>query len=212
VILSPRTEQQRSFDHEKTMKKIKGKLLMTAAEIDLVLARISAEIVEKLSPQDEFAIIGIRRRGVHLAQRLCRKLEAILKRSIPFGILDITLYRDDLTTVSNRPMLRETLIDFDINNISLVLVDDVLYTGRTIRAALDGIIDLGRPKRVQLAVLVDRGLRELPIQADYVGKHIQTAEDETVEVQLIEEDQDERVVLLKRTQAAHAAEDAVKER
>jgi pyrimidine operon attenuation protein / uracil phosphoribosyltransferase len=212
VILSPRIEQQRSFDHEKTMKKIKGKLLMTAAEIDLVLARISAEIVEKLSPQDEFAIIGIRRRGVHLAQRLCRKLEAILKRSIPFGILDITLYRDDLTTVSNRPMLRETLIDFDINNISLVLVDDVLYTGRTIRAALDGIIDLGRPKRVQLAVLVDRGLRELPIKADYVGKHIQTAEDETVEVQLIEEDQDERVVLLKRTQAAHAAEDAVKER
>jgi pyrimidine operon attenuation protein / uracil phosphoribosyltransferase len=194
------------------MKKIKGKLLMTAAEIDLVLARISAEIVEKLSPQDEFAIIGIRRRGVHLAQRLCRKLEAILKRSIPFGILDITLYRDDLTTVSNRPMLRETLIDFDINNISLVLVDDVLYTGRTIRAALDGIIDLGRPKRVQLAVLVDRGLRELPIQADYVGKHIQTTEDETVEVQLIEEDQDERVVLLKRPQAACAAEDAVKKR
>ena len=192
------------------MKKIKGKLLMTAAEIDLVLARISAEIIEKLSPQDEFAIIGIRRRGVHLAQRLCRKMEAILKRSIPFGILDITLYRDDLTTVSNRPMLRETLIDFDINNISLVLVDDVLYTGRTIRAALDGIIDLGRPKRVQLAVLVDRGWRELPIQADYVGKQVQTAEDETVEVQLMEEDQEERVVLLKRPPAARAAEDAAK--
>jgi pyrimidine operon attenuation protein/uracil phosphoribosyltransferase len=193
------------------MKKIKGKLLMTAAEIDLVLARISAEIVEKLSPQDEFAIIGIRRRGVHLAQRLCRKVEATLKRPIPFGILDITLYRDDLTTISNRPMLRETLIDFDINNLSLVLVDDVLYTGRTIRAALDGIIDLGRPKRVQLAVLVDRGLRELPIQADYVGKHIQTAEDETVEVLLTEEDQDERVVLLKRPQPA-AADDAAKKR
>jgi pyrimidine operon attenuation protein / uracil phosphoribosyltransferase len=190
------------------MKKIKGKLVMTAAEIDLVLARISAEIVEKLSPQDEFAIIGIRRRGVHLAKRLCRKLEAILKRSIPFGILDITLYRDDLTTISNRPMLRETLIDFDINNLSLVLVDDVLYTGRTIRAALDGIIDLGRPKRVQLAVLVDRGLRELPIQADYVGKHIQTAEDETVEVRLNEEDEEERVVLLKRPQPAHAVEEA----
>jgi pyrimidine operon attenuation protein / uracil phosphoribosyltransferase len=192
------------------MKKIKGKLLMTAAEIDLVLARISAEIVEKLSPEDEFAIIGIRRRGVHLAQRLCRKVESTLKRPIPFGILDITLYRDDLTTVSNRPMLRETLIDFDINNISLVLVDDVLYTGRTIRAALDGIIDLGRPNKIQLAVLVDRGLRELPIQADYVGKHIQTAEDETVEVQLMEEDQEERVVLFKRPQAAHAAEDTAK--
>jgi pyrimidine operon attenuation protein/uracil phosphoribosyltransferase len=192
------------------MRKIKGKLLMTAAEIDLVLARISAEIVEKLGPQDDFAIIGIRRRGVPLAQRLCRKLEAILKRTIPFGILDITLYRDDLTTISNRPMLRETLIDFDINNLSLVLVDDVLYTGRTIRAALDGIIDLGRPKRIQLAVLVDRGLRELPIQADYVGKYIQTSEEETVEVRLEEEDQEERVVLLKRPQPAPAVEEAGK--
>jgi pyrimidine operon attenuation protein/uracil phosphoribosyltransferase len=179
------------------MKKNKSKLLMTAAEIDLVLARISAEIVEKLSPQDEFAIIGIRRRGVHLAQRLCQKVETILKRPIPLGILDITLYRDDLTTVSNRPMLRETLINFDINDLSLVLVDDVLYTGRTVRAALDGIVDLGRPKRVQLAVLIDRGGRELPIQADYVGKHIETAEDETVEVRLNEEDQEERVILLR---------------
>ena len=188
------------------MKKIKGKQVMTAAEIDLALARMSAEIVEKLTPQDEFAIIGIRRRGVHLAKRLSRKVEAIVHRSIPFGILDITLYRDDLTTVSNRPMLRETLIDFDIDNISLVLVDDVLYTGRTIRAALDGIIDLGRPRRVQLAVLVDRGLRELPIQADYVGKHMQTSEEETVEVRLQEEDQEERVVLLKRPQPAAAVD------
>ncbi len=171
---------------------------MTAAEMDLALARMSAEIVEKLGPGDEFAIIGIRRRGVPLAQRLCDKIKATLKRSVPFGILDITLYRDDLTTVSNRPMLRETLIDFDINNLSLVLVDDVLYTGRTVRAALDGIVDLGRPKRVQLAVLIDRGHRELPIQADYVGKHVQTADDEIVEVRLIEEDKEERVVLTKR--------------
>jgi pyrimidine operon attenuation protein/uracil phosphoribosyltransferase len=192
------------------MKKIKGKLLMTAAEIDLVLARISAEIVEKLGPQDEFAIIGIRRRGVPLAERLRKKLEAILKRTIPFGILDINLYRDDLTTISNRPMLRETLIDFDINDLSVVLVDDVLYTGRTIRAALDGIVDLGRPKKVQLAVLVDRGLRELPIQADYVGKHIQTSGEEIVEVRLEEEDQEERVVLLKRPQSAPAVEERKK--
>lgn len=190
------------------MKKIKGKSLMTAEEIDLVLARISAEIVEKLGPQDEIAIIGIRRLGVPLARRLCRKLESILKRPIPFGILDITLYRDDLTTVSNRPMLRETLIDFDITDLSVVLVDDVLYTGRTVRAALDGIVDLGRPKRVQLAVLVDRGLRELPIQADYVGKHIQTSEDEAVEVRLMEEDREERVVLLKRPHPARVVEDA----
>lgn len=171
---------------------------MTAAEMDLVLARISAEILEKLGPKDEFALIGIRRRGVPLAQRLCARLEAILKRTIPIGIMDITLYRDDLTTISNRPMLRETLIDFDINDLSVILVDDVLYTGRTIRSALDSIMDLGRPKRVQLAVLIDRGLRELPIQADYVGKHVQTSEDETVEVRLNEEDKEERVVLLKR--------------
>lgn len=186
------------------MKKTKGKLLMTAAEIDLVLARISAEIVEKLSPEDEFAIIGIRRRGVHIAQRLCNKIEAILKHPIPIGILDITLYRDDLTTVSNRPLLRETLIDFNIENLSLVLVDDVLYTGRTIRAALDGIVDLGRPKRVQLAVLIDRGGRELPIQADYVGKHVETAEDETVEVRLNEEDGEERALLLKKPRTPKA--------
>ncbi len=186
------------------MKKTKGKLLMTAAEIDLVLARISAEIVEKLSPEDEFAIIGIRRRGVHIAQRLCNKIEAILKHPIPLGILDITLYRDDLTTVSNRPLLRETLIDFNIENLSLVLVDDVLYTGRTIRAALDGIVDLGRPKRVQLAVLIDRGGRELPIQADYVGKHVQTAENETVEVRLNEEDGEERALLLKKSRPPKA--------
>jgi pyrimidine operon attenuation protein / uracil phosphoribosyltransferase len=189
------------------MKKTKGKLLMTAAEMDLALARMSAEIIEKLGPRDDFAIIGIRRRGVPLAQRLCTKIEAVLKCHIPFGILDITLYRDDLTTISNRPMLRETLIDFDMNNLSLVLVDDVLYTGRTIRAALDGIVDLGRPKRVQLAVLIDRGHRELPIQADYVGKHVQTAEDEIVEVRLNEEDEEERVVLIKRPQPPPAAKE-----
>ncbi len=177
---------------------------MTAEEMGLVLARISAEIVEKLGPQDDFAIIGIRRRGVPLARRLCQKIEAVLKRPIPLGILDITLYRDDLTSISDRPMLRETLIDFDINNLTLVLVDDVLYTGRTIRAALDGIVDLGRPKRVQLAVLIDRGHRELPIQADYVGKHVETAENETVEVRLHEEDGEERVILLKRPQLPQA--------
>ncbi len=177
---------------------------MSAAEIDLALARIAAEIIEKLSPRDEFAIIGIRRRGVHLAQRLCDKVEAILKRSVLNGILDITLYRDDLTTISNRPMLRETSIEFDINNLSLVLVDDVLYTGRTVRAALDGLVDLGRPNRVQLAVLIDRGHRELPIQADYVGKYVQTADDEIVEVRLNEEDAEERVVLVKRPKSAGA--------
>jgi pyrimidine operon attenuation protein/uracil phosphoribosyltransferase len=199
VILSSRIgEDQLIFSTISNMKKTKGKLLMKAEEIDLALARISAEIIEKLSPEDEFAFIGIRSRGVHLAERLRNKIETILKRSIPSGILDITLYRDDFTAVSSLPILRETLIDFNINNLSLVLVDDVLHTGRTIRAAMDGIIDLGRPKRIQLAVLVDRGGRELPIQADYVGKRIPVAENETIEVRLNEKDREERVVLLRK--------------
>jgi len=180
------------------MKKAKGKLLMKAEEIDLILARISAEIIEKLGPGEEFAFIGIRSRGVQLAERLRDRIEAILKRTIPLGILDITLYRDDLTAVSDHPILRETLINFNINNLSLVLVDDVLHTGRTIRAALDGLTDLGRPRRIQLAVLVDRGGRELPIQADYVGKRHEIAEDETIEVRLKEKDDEERVVLMKK--------------
>jgi pyrimidine operon attenuation protein / uracil phosphoribosyltransferase len=179
-------------------KKPEIKMIMNAAEMDLALNRIAAEIVEKLSPHDEFAIIGIRRRGVHLAQRLCHKIGEILKRPILNGILDITLYRDDLTTISHRPMLRETSIDFDINNLSLILVDDVLYTGRTVRSALDGLVDLGRPNCVQLAVLIDRGHRELPIQADYVGKFVQTADGESVDVHLNEEDGEERVILVRK--------------
>ncbi len=115
---------------------------MDAREMDLALSRIAAEIVEKISHKNEFAIIGIRRRGVHLAQRLCTKVETVVKRPVLNGILDITLYRDDLTTIGTRPLLRETSIEFDINNLSLVLVDDVLYTGRTVRAALDGLVDL----------------------------------------------------------------------
>lgn len=169
--------------------------------MDLALSRIAAEIVEKLGPRADFAIIGIRRRGVHLAERLSQKVAAIRKQPVLSGSLDITLYRDDLTTVSHRPVLRETSIDFDVNNLSLVLVDDVLYTGRTVRSALDGLVDLGRPRRVQLAVLIDRGHRELPIQADYVGKYVQTADDEIVEVRMAEEDGEERVVLVRRPAA-----------
>ena len=181
------------------MKKTKVKNLMDAVEIDLVLARLSAEILEKLGSDKDFAVIGIRRRGVPLAERICARIEAARGGSaVPLGILDITLYRDDLTTVSNRPMLRETRIDFDINDRSLVLIDDVLFTGRTIRAALDGLTDLGRPRCVQLAVMVDRGRRELPIQADYVGKTAQTELDEIVEVRLREEDGEDCVVLLKK--------------
>jgi pyrimidine operon attenuation protein/uracil phosphoribosyltransferase len=179
-------------------RKPEHRIVMSAAEIDLALARIAAEIIEKLSPHDDFALIGIRRRGVYLAERVRARIEATLKRPIMCGILDITLYRDDLTAIASHPMLRETSIDFDINNLSLVLVDDVLYTGRTVRAALDGLVDLGRPKRVQLAVLIDRGHRELPIQADYVGKYVQVQEGELVEVRLNEEDGEERVILTRK--------------
>ena len=178
------------------MKNAKGKNLMTPAEIDLVLARITAEILEKLGPDEDFAVIGIRRRGVPLAERIRARIAAARGRDVPLGILDITLYRDDLTTVSNRPMLRETRIDFGITDRSLILVDDVIFTGRTVRAALDGLIDLGRPRRVQLAVMVDRGHRELPIQADYIGKTVQTEFDEIVEVRLREEDGEDGVVLI----------------
>lgn len=180
-----------------TTSKTEGRLLMSAAEMDLALSRIAAEIIEKTNPHD-FAIIGIRRRGVPLAERLCSKIQAVLKRPVLNGIIDITLYRDDLTLVSPRPQLRETSINFDVNNLSLILVDDVLYTGRTVRAALDGLVDLGRPRQVQLAVLIDRGHRELPIQADYVGKYVQTADDEIVEVRILEEDGEQRVDLVKR--------------
>lgn len=172
-------------------------VVMDGADIDNALSAIAEKIFEQLGPSEEFALIGIRRRGVHLARRLSDKLEAMLGRSIPNGILDITLYRDDLTTIAAHPLLRETLIDFDINNLTLVLVDDVLYTGRTIRAALDGLIDLGRPKRVQLAVLVDRGGRELPIQADYAGRTVASGGNRSVEVRLMEEDGEERVVTAK---------------
>lgn len=171
---------------------------MTSDGIDLALARIAAEIVERHPSSDSLAIVGIRRRGIFLAQRLSNKIHAITGKKVPVGILDITLYRDDLTTVASWPVLRETQIDFNVDERPLILVDDVLYTGRTIRAALDGLIDLGRPKNVQLAVLVDRGHRELPIQADYVGKFEQTADDEIVEVRLRELDSEERVVVVQK--------------
>jgi len=179
-------------------KRTEGKLIMDAREMDLALARIAAEIVEKLSRKNEFAIIGIRRRRVHLAGRLCEKVQTTRNHPVLTGTLHIALYRHGLTAVGNRHLLRETSIEFDIDDVSLVLVDDVLYTGRTVRAALDGLVDLGRPKQVQLAVLVDRGHRELPIQADYVGKYVQTADDEIVEVRMTEEDGEERVVIVKK--------------
>lgn len=162
------------------------------------LMRIAHEILEKNKGTKDLCLIGIRNRGAHLARRLAECIEKIDQVKIPVGILDITLYRDDLTLIANQPVVRKTEIGFDINEKNVVLVDDVLYTGRTIRAALDALIDFGRPKSIHLAVLVDRGHRELPIRADYVGKNIPTSQNETIEVRLSEVDGKDEVVIIEK--------------
>ncbi|MFH0790216.1 MAG: bifunctional pyr operon transcriptional regulator/uracil phosphoribosyltransferase PyrR [Candidatus Omnitrophota bacterium] len=162
------------------------------------LVRIAHEILEKNKGTRELCLVGIRNRGAYLARRLADCIEVIEKEKIPVGILDITLYRDDLTLIARQPVVHKTEIDFDISDKNVVLVDDVLYTGRTIRAAMDALMDLGRPETIQLAVLIDRGHRELPIRADYAGKNIPTAKNETVEVRLEEVDgRDEAVIVEK---------------
>jgi len=172
--------------------------LMDAAAIERGLNRVAHEILERHQGLEDLALVGIRTRGVPLAHRLQRIIAGIEHRMVPVGILDITLYRDDLTTVGPQPVLKETRIPFPIDTRRIVLVDDVLYTGRTIRAALDGLVDFGRPRGIQLAVLVDRGLRELPIHADYVGKTVTTSQDEEVAVMLREVDGRDEVVVRAR--------------
>jgi pyrimidine operon attenuation protein/uracil phosphoribosyltransferase len=178
--------------------------LMSASEIDRTLVRLAHEILEKTRDLDQLAFIGIRRRGVPIAQRLAAKIDALEKRQIPVGILDINLYRDDLSTVDVKPVLNGTEIPFSVQDKEIVLMDDVLYTGRTVRAALDALFDHGRPARVQLLVLIDRGHRELPIEARYVGRTVQTTDDEIVEVKFQEIDQTEKVLLVERTTAEAA--------
>lgn len=162
------------------------------------LVRIAHEIVEKNKGIQDVCIVGIRTRGVYLANRLAGYIKNIENKEIPVGILDITLYRDDLTMIASQPIVHKTEIDFDMENKNVILVDDVLYSGRTIRAAMDALIDLGRPKTIQLAVLIDRGHRELPIRPDYVGKNIPTAKNETVEVHLAEVEGQDEVVLVEK--------------
>jgi pyrimidine operon attenuation protein/uracil phosphoribosyltransferase len=170
--------------------------LMSASEIDRTLVRLAHEIIEKSPDLDKLALIGVRRRGVPLAQRLAAKIDQIEHRTIPVGILDMNLYRDDLSTVGAKPVLTSTDIPFDVTGIDLLLVDDVLYTGRTTRASLDALFDKGRPRRVQLCVLIDRGHRELPIEARFVGKFVDTADNEIIEVKLEEIDGQEKVLLV----------------
>ena len=172
--------------------------LMSGSEIDRTLTRLAHEIVEKNTTLEDIALIGVRRRGVPLAQRLAVKVRDLLKRDIPVGILDITFYRDDLSTVDHKPVLQASEIPFNVTGLDIILVDDVLYTGRTTRAALDALFDLGRPRRVQLLVLIDRGHRELPVEARYVGKFVETSDREIIEVKLNEVDQAEKVMLVER--------------
>ena len=169
--------------------------VMTADRIGRALMRIAHEVVERNRPIEDVALVGVRTRGVPIAERIAQNLEEISGHRVPTGALDITLYRDDLMrhTVGPQPVLRETQIPFSIDDRRILLVDDVLYTGRTVRAALDALVDFGRPRSIQLVVLVDRGHRELPIKADYVGKNLPTSTGQSVQVKLAETDGEDEV-------------------
>ena len=170
---------------------------MESGDMARAMTRIAHEVLERNKGVKDLGLVGIRTGGVHLAHRLVRRIQDIEGVSIPIGELDITLYRDDLALRKEQPILRRTSVPFDISGKIIVLVDDVLFTGRTIRAAMDGLIDLGRPAEIQLAVLVDRGHRQLPIKATYIGKNIPTSREENIQVLLEEAGEDDRVVILK---------------
>ena len=172
-------------------------IILDAADIDRITTRISHEILEKHKGAENLTLIGIHTRGVYLAKRIQSTIAGIEGISIPTGDMDITLYRDDWTRISHNPIVQATDITFSVDGKQIVLIDDVLFTGRTIRAAMDAIIDFGRPDRIELAVLVDRGHRELPIQANYVGKFIETRLSETVNVLLVEHDGKDQVAIAK---------------
>ncbi len=171
--------------------------ILDPAGIQRAVTRIAHEIVERNNGTDGLVLVGLRSRGVDLARRIAKELKVIGGADVPVGALDVTLYRDDLDKVGPQPVVRKTEIPFSVNEKRVVLVDDVLYTGRTVRAALDSLIDLGRPRLIQLAVLVDRGHRELPIRADYVGKNVPTSRQEQVQVLLTEEDGLDKVLIVK---------------
>jgi pyrimidine operon attenuation protein/uracil phosphoribosyltransferase len=177
------------------MKLVVKTVLLDAQAVNRAIIRVAHEIIEKNKGTQDLTLVGIRTRGVPLAKRLAEEIEKIEGVRLPVGILDITLYRDDLSTLGYQPVVHETQIPFEINDKKIILVDDVLFTGRTVRAAMGAIMDIGRPKAIQLAVLVDRGHRELPIRADFVGKNVPTSRKEAVSVQLKVTDEIEQVVL-----------------
>ena len=172
-----------------------SKQVLDGPSIERTLTRMAHEILEKNRSVQSLALVGIQTRGVILAQRIEKAIRSIAGHALPMGILDINLYRDDLTRVSEQPVIKKTEINFDLDGKTIVLVDDVLYTGRTVRSGLNALVDFGRPKKIELAVLIDRGHRELPIRADFVGKNIPTSEEETVHVRLSETDNIEEVVV-----------------
>ena len=167
---------------------VKKNVIMDADAMRRAIVRIAHEIIERNKGVENVVLVGIRTRGVPIAERLAAAIKEIEKVELPVGMLDITLYRDDLSTLAYNPVCHGTEIDFDVDGKTVILVDDVLYTGRTIRCALDAIIDMGRPKAIQLAVLIDRGHRELPIRADFAGKNVPTSHKEAINVYLSEQD------------------------
>ena len=173
-------------------------ILLDDKSIQRALIRISHEIIEKNKGVENVVILGIKTRGVPIAKRLAKYIESFEGIQIPVGTIDISLYRDDLTEKFEEPFVVKNKIDFDIKDKKVILVDDVIYTGRTVRAALDAVIDLGRPKSIQLAVLVDRGHRELPIRPDYVGKNVPTSLNEVIEVRLNETDEEDKVIIIEK--------------
>ncbi|MFY9662618.1 MAG: bifunctional pyr operon transcriptional regulator/uracil phosphoribosyltransferase PyrR [Terriglobales bacterium] len=191
--MSSRTPGRPVEIHEKAQ-------LMSASEVERTLIRLAHEILEKNNGIDDLALVGIRRRGVPLAERLAKIIQRIEKKPVLVGTLDITLYRDDLSTLDSKPVVRKSEMEIPIEGKSVVLVDDVLYTGRTTRAAMDALFRVGRPKRLQLCVLIDRGHRELPIEAAFIGRTVQTTENQIIEVKLREVDDAEKVLLMERQQ------------
>jgi len=185
--------------------------ILDASSIDRALTRIAHEIIERNKSLDGLGLVGIRTRGMPMALRLAAKLGRIHSAEPTTGVLDINLYRDDLSLIAAHPVLKKTEIPFEVDGAKIVLVDDVLFTGRTIRAALDGLMDLGRPDWIQLAVLVDRGHREVPIRADYVGKNVPTSRDEQVDVRLKEVDGNDEVLLIRADGAGLASSEPAEE-
>jgi pyrimidine operon attenuation protein/uracil phosphoribosyltransferase len=180
------------------MRVVEKRQLLSAEEIGRTLQRLAHEIVEKSGGTKDLALIGVRRRGVPLSQRLAKIIRTASSVNVPVGTLDITLYRDDLSTVAPQPVVQSNEIEFPVDGRDIVLVDDVLYTGRTVRAAMNGLFDLGRPRRIRLCVLIDRGHRELPVEATFIGRTVETSDTEIVEVRLQEIDGEERVMLVDR--------------